>query len=50
VVIRDFDVVGIAVLPPETDPELVIDANTMLPSPIPFEAFEAIAGWDTQVP
>src|SRR6266566_5274300 len=34
VVVRDFDFVGIASLPAETDPVLFIDADTVLTSPI----------------
>jgi hypothetical protein len=30
VVVRDFDIVGISILPPETDPILVVDPNTVL--------------------
>jgi hypothetical protein len=49
VVVCDFDFVGISVLPPETDPELVIDADAVLPRAVTFQAFEAIAWGDTQL-
>src|SRR3990172_7326950 len=49
VIVRDFDVVGIAVLPPKTDPVLVVDANAVLPCAVAAEALQPIAGRDTQL-
>ena len=48
VVVRDFDFVGIAILPPEADPKLVIDANTVLPRTVAPQALESIARRDAQ--
>jgi hypothetical protein len=42
VVVRDFDIVGITVLPAKADAVLLIDSDTMLAGPIPLEAFEAV--------
>jgi hypothetical protein len=42
VVVRDLDIVGIAPLPAKADAVLLIDADTMLASPFPLEAFEAV--------
>ena len=41
VVVRDLDIVGIAILPAKADTVLFIDADTMLAGTISFEAFEA---------
>jgi hypothetical protein len=49
VVVCDFNFVGISVLPPETNPELVIDADAVLPSAVAFQPFEAIARGDAQL-
>jgi hypothetical protein len=38
VVVRDFDVVGIASPPIETDPVPVVDPNAVLPLPISVKA------------
>src|SRR5262245_14298904 len=43
-VIRDFDLVGITVLPGKADPKLNIDTNAVLALPISLECLEAIAG------
>jgi predicted phosphoribosyltransferase len=43
VVVRDFDIVGIAILPVKADTILLIDADTVLAGPFPFESFEAVA-------
>lgn len=48
-IIHDFYVVGIAVTPNKADSPLLIDTNTVLPSSIPFERFEVIPGWRTQI-
>jgi len=42
VIIDDFDIPRIALVPPETDPPLVIDADAMLAGPIPFKGFKMI--------
>ncbi|OGB98202.1 MAG: hypothetical protein A3G35_16715 [candidate division NC10 bacterium RIFCSPLOWO2_12_FULL_66_18] len=41
-VVRDLDIVGIAILPAQADTILLIDADTMLAGPFPFEAFEVV--------
>jgi hypothetical protein len=50
VVVRDFDFVGIARLPAETDAILLIDANTVLAFAGAGEGFQAIARWHSQLP
>jgi len=35
--------------PPEADPVLLVDADAVLPSPIPFQSFQVITGRDSQV-
>lgn len=49
VVIDDRHVVGVAVPPGETNPPLVIDADTVLPSAIATQFFQAVAGRDAKV-
>jgi hypothetical protein len=45
VIIGDFDFVGIAILPPETDPVLVIDPDTVLSGSIRSQALQPVSGW-----
>jgi len=35
--------------PPEADPVLLVDADAVLPFPIPFQGFQVITGRDSQV-
>ena len=42
-VIRDLDVVRVARAPFEADPPLAIDADTVLPGPVPRKTFEVVA-------
>jgi hypothetical protein len=44
VVVRDLDLVRVAVSPDEADPKLVIDSNAMLPQAVSLESFQSIAG------
>jgi hypothetical protein len=48
-VIDDFNLGRIAVLPAETDSPLIIDSNTVLTAPISGESFQSISGWDPQI-
>lgn len=48
-VIGDFDVVGIAILPAEADAPLLIDSDTKLSTSITFEGFETVCGWNLQI-
>ncbi len=48
-VIRYLDVVGVAFAPSETDPPLVVHADTTLPLAITSELFEPTAGWNSQL-
>jgi len=47
-VIGDFDVARVAVVPVETEAVLAVDADTVLPGAVAFEGFEMVAGWDSQ--
>jgi hypothetical protein len=44
VVICDFDIISISLPPSETDPPLVIDADTALSGPISFQWLQTVAG------
>lgn len=48
VVVRDFDFVGIAILPSEADAKLLIDAHTVLTAATADQPFKAIARWNRQ--
>ena len=48
-VIHDFYVVGIILGPFETNPPLIVDADTVLPCTITLQSFQAIGGWSAQV-
>ena len=47
-VIRDFDALGIAVLPAKAKSILLVNANTVLARPRSLEALEAVTGRDSQ--
>src|ERR1700692_2691163 len=50
VVVRDFDFVGIAPLPAETDSVLFIDADTVLTAPMSLKTLQSIARWHGKLP
>jgi hypothetical protein len=50
VVVRDFDFVGMAILPSEPYPELLVDPDAVLLSPVPTEAFQPIPGRHFEFP
>jgi hypothetical protein len=49
VIVFDADFVGIAVLPPERDPILIVHADPVPPSLIAFQEFEPVAGRYQQI-
>jgi hypothetical protein len=48
VVVRDFDIVRAILLPGETDPKLIVDADAELPCPVAAQRFQTIARRDAQ--
>ena len=42
-IINNFDVIRIAGLPPETYPPLIIDADAVLPHPVPFKRLHLVS-------
>ena len=48
-IIDDFDIVGMAVPPDETNPPLSIDADTVLTSAISLQSFQLIPRRDHQI-
>jgi hypothetical protein len=48
-IVHDLDVFRIAVAPNETDPEPIVDPNTVLPLAVAPEAFQAVAGRRPQI-
>jgi hypothetical protein len=49
VVIDNFDLVGMAVLPFETNPELLVYPDTVLIFPVTTKAFQTICRWDRKL-
>jgi hypothetical protein len=49
VVVRDFDFVGITILPRETDAVLIVDADAVLASAVAFQALQPVPGRDRQI-
>jgi hypothetical protein len=49
VVVHNFHFVGISVAPHKADAPLIVDANAVLPSPVPVESFQAIASRSSQI-
>ncbi len=47
-VVRDLDLVGVAVLPAKADPPLIVDADAVLPRPVALQRLEPIARRDPQ--
>ncbi len=48
-VINDLNIEGAAVFPAEADPPALVDPDTELTLPVPFQGFQVIAGRDPQV-
>jgi len=48
-IVRDLDIVGVALGPSEADTPLIVDPNAHLPCAIAFQSFESIPGWVAQV-
>jgi hypothetical protein len=49
VIVDDLDVVGIAFPPPEADPPLIVDPDTVLTGSIAAKTFETVAGWHAKI-
>jgi hypothetical protein len=49
VVVHHLDLLGVAVLPHEADPILVVDPDAVLPTPIATESLEVVARERAQV-
>jgi hypothetical protein len=49
VVVDDLDVVRVPRSPAETDPPLLVDADTVLAGSIALQLLQPVAGWDPQV-
>ncbi len=48
-IVCDLNVVGIVLMPDETNPVLVVDSDAVLPATIPTQFFQAVAGRESQV-
>jgi hypothetical protein len=48
-VVGDLDIAGRSIRPPETDPPLIIDPDTVLPDTIALQSFQAVSGRYPQV-
>jgi hypothetical protein len=49
VVVDDLHVLGVAILPDETDPVLIVDPDAVLTTPVPGQRFQPIAGKRRQI-
>jgi len=48
-VINDLDIPGVLVAPDKADAPLVVDADAVLPFPVAFQRFKAVAGRGTKI-
>jgi hypothetical protein len=48
-IVCDLNFVGIAGLPSETNPILIVDSNTVLSDPISAQPFEVIPSWNSEL-
>jgi hypothetical protein len=48
-IVRDFDFVGVALVPTETDAPLIVDADAVLSSTIAGKSFQPIRRWYAQI-
>lgn len=48
-IVHDLDIFSACDRPPETDTELIVYADAMLPGAVALERFEPVPGWDTEV-
>ena len=44
-IIYDFNIICIAVLPPKANPPLIVNTDAVLSLPVTFKRFQLIAGW-----
>jgi len=49
VIVHDLHIVGVPVVPDETDPVLIVDANAVLATPVARERLEPVARKHRQV-
>jgi hypothetical protein len=49
VIVRNLNIIGVALSPSEADTPLIIDPNAHLPCAVSFKSFESVAGWVAQV-
>lgn len=49
-VINNFDLMSITILPAKTDPPLLVDSDAPLAAAITLQGFQAIARWHEQRP
>jgi hypothetical protein len=48
-IVRDLDIIGIALGPSKADTPLIVDPNAHLPCALTFQSFESITGRVAQV-
>ena len=48
-VINDFNICGIAIIPIKADPPLAVDADAVLSGSIARKPFQSIGGWNKQI-
>ena len=48
-IVDDLDIACIFILPCETNPELIVDANAILTFAVTLKCFESVAGRDSEI-
>jgi hypothetical protein len=48
-VVGDFDIEGVAILPSETNPKLVVNSNTELTCAIGLQSLQTVTGWNSKI-
>jgi len=49
-IVNELNVVALAIVPPQYDSPLVIDANAMKPRPATTKCLEPISRWRAEIP
>lgn len=48
-IVHDFNVFSPGIRPAEAETKLIVNADAMLPSTVPFQDFQSIPRWDPQI-
>ena len=48
-VINNFNVISVFIMPNETDAPLAVYPNAVLPLAVPFQGFESVGRWNQEI-